>query len=66
MAEDVNIQEPVVLIRVPKAFRPGMSAEALYEATRGAATSLDNALQDPGVRGHNRQGATRIRRLSCA
>jgi hypothetical protein len=35
MTEHLQITDPVVLIRVPKAFRPGLSAEALYEATRG-------------------------------
>lgn len=35
MAEAVNIVDAVVLIRVPRAFRPGMSDLALYEATRG-------------------------------
>lgn len=35
MAERAQIVHPVVLIRVPRAFRPGMSDLALYEATRG-------------------------------
>jgi hypothetical protein len=35
MTEAANITHPVLLIRVPQAFRPGMSDIALYEATRG-------------------------------
>jgi hypothetical protein len=35
MSEAVRIVDPVFLIRVPRAFRPGMSDLALYEATRG-------------------------------
>lgn len=35
MAERAQIIDPVVLIRVPRLFRPAMSALALYEATRG-------------------------------
>lgn len=35
MTESANITDPVLLIRVPQAFRPGMSDVALYEATRG-------------------------------
>ena len=35
MTERAQIVDPVVLIRVPRLFRPGMSALALYEATRG-------------------------------
>jgi hypothetical protein len=35
MAERAQIIDPVVLIRVPRLFRPGISALALYEATRG-------------------------------
>ena len=35
MTESANIVDPVLLIRVPKAFRPGMSDVDLYEATRG-------------------------------
>lgn len=31
----VEIDEPALLIRIPRAYRPGMSREALYEATRG-------------------------------
>ena len=31
----VAISEPVLLIRISRLYRPGMSAEALYEATRG-------------------------------
>jgi hypothetical protein len=38
MVESANIVDPVVLIRVPRAFRPGMSNVALYEATRGVWT----------------------------
>lgn len=34
-AEPINIAEPSMLIRINKLYRPGMSAEALYEATRG-------------------------------
>jgi hypothetical protein len=30
-----KIAEPVMLIRINKLYRPGMTAEALYEATRG-------------------------------
>ena len=32
---EANITDPVVLIRIPRAFRPGMSDLDLYEATRG-------------------------------
>ena len=32
----VEILDPVVLIRINQLYRPGMSAEALYEATRAA------------------------------
>lgn len=35
MTTEARIVDPVVLIRVPQAFRPGMSDLALYEATRG-------------------------------
>ena len=35
MAERAQIIDPVVLIRVPRLFRSGMSTLALYEATRG-------------------------------
>jgi hypothetical protein len=35
MAESVSITDPVLLIRIPQAFRDGMSDVALYEATRG-------------------------------
>jgi hypothetical protein len=35
MPEAANITHPVLLIRVPQAFREGMSDVALYEATRG-------------------------------
>jgi hypothetical protein len=31
----MNIDEPTMLIRIPHLYRPGMSREALYEATRG-------------------------------
>lgn len=31
----VDIDEPALLIRIPRAYRAGMSREALYEATRG-------------------------------
>src|SRR4051812_42705703 len=31
----VGIVDPVLLIRINQLFRPGMSAHALYEATRG-------------------------------
>lgn len=31
----VQVIDPVVLIRIRQEYRPGMSAEALYEATRG-------------------------------
>jgi hypothetical protein len=34
-AKPVSISEPCLLIRINKLYRPGMSAEALYEATRG-------------------------------
>jgi hypothetical protein len=34
-AGPANIVDPVILIRIPRAFRPGMSDLALYEATRG-------------------------------
>ena len=30
-----DITEPLLLIRIPKLFKPGMTEEALYEATRG-------------------------------
>lgn len=35
MTESAHIVDAVLLIRVPKAFRAGMSDVALYEATRG-------------------------------
>ena len=35
MSTDAQIVDPVVLIRIPKAYRHGMSDIALYEATRG-------------------------------
>lgn len=35
MPEAAQIVDPVLLIRVPQAFRRGMSHLALYEATRG-------------------------------
>jgi hypothetical protein len=35
MSKPVNISEPVLLIRVPQAYRAGMSDVAVYEATRG-------------------------------
>lgn len=35
MPGSARINDPVVLIRVPRLFRQGMSALALYEATRG-------------------------------
>ena len=31
----MEIEEPALLIRIPKLFRPGMSGHDLYEATRG-------------------------------
>src|SRR4051812_14944895 len=35
MTTHANIVDPVILIRIPRAFRPGMSDLELYEATRG-------------------------------
>ena len=35
MSDPISIVGPVLLIRVPQAYRPGMSDVALYEATRG-------------------------------
>jgi hypothetical protein len=35
MTDSAKIAVPVLLIRVPQAFRSGMSDVALYEATRG-------------------------------
>lgn len=35
VTESAKIDDPVLLIRVPRAFRAGMSNVALYEATRG-------------------------------
>jgi uncharacterized protein len=35
MALEAQIVDAVILVRVPRAFRPGMSDLALYEATRG-------------------------------
>jgi len=35
MVLEALIVDAVILIRVPRAFRPGMSDLALYEATRG-------------------------------
>ena len=32
----ISIQEPSLLIRIPKLFRTGMSSRNLYDATRGA------------------------------
>jgi uncharacterized protein len=37
-AKPVTITEPVILIRINKLYRPGMSSEALYEATCGVWT----------------------------
>jgi uncharacterized protein len=34
-AKPIKITEPTMLIRINKLYRPGMTAEALYEATRG-------------------------------
>ena len=34
-AKKVTVSEPVLLIRINRLYRPGMTAEALYEATRG-------------------------------
>lgn len=33
--EALEITDPVLLIRINRLFHPGMSSEALYEATRG-------------------------------
>jgi hypothetical protein len=35
VTESAKIIDPVLLIRIPQVFRPGMSDVALYEATRG-------------------------------
>ena len=35
MTESAVIKDPVMLIRMPRSFKPGMSESALYEATRG-------------------------------
>lgn len=32
----MNITDPVILIRIQRAYRPNMSAVALYDVTRGA------------------------------
>jgi hypothetical protein len=34
-AQRVHLTEPALLIRINRLYRPGMTAEALYEATRG-------------------------------
>jgi len=34
-AKPITIDEPAMLIRINKLYRPGMTVEALYEATRG-------------------------------
>lgn len=34
-APSVDVTEPALLIRIPKLYRTGMSARALYDATRG-------------------------------
>ena len=34
-AKKVTVSEPALLIRINRLYRPGMTAEALYEATRG-------------------------------
>ncbi|HJQ31877.1 MAG TPA: DUF433 domain-containing protein [Pyrinomonadaceae bacterium] len=34
-AQPVHITHPVILIRINRQFRPGMSAEELYDSTRG-------------------------------
>lgn len=34
-AKPVRVAEPSILIRINRLYRPGMTAEALYEATRG-------------------------------
>ena len=33
--DSIEINEPTLLIRIPRAYQLGMSREALYEATRG-------------------------------
>src|SRR5688500_16832236 len=33
--ESIAISEPVLLIRISRTYRPGMSSRELYEATRG-------------------------------
>jgi hypothetical protein len=35
MTTRVDIAEPAMLIRINRMYRPGLTAEALYEATRG-------------------------------
>ena len=35
VAERVDIEDPVLLIRISQRYEPGMSAQELYEATRG-------------------------------
>ena len=35
MIETIRLSDPVLLIRVPRTFRPGMSDVELYQATRG-------------------------------
>lgn len=32
---EINVIDPVLLIRIDQLYRPGMSAQALYEVTRG-------------------------------
>ncbi len=35
VGEPIEVTEPALLIRIPRFYRRGMSAQALYEATRG-------------------------------
>ena len=35
MTDQAEITDPVMLVRIHRPFRPGMSDVALYEATRG-------------------------------
>lgn len=35
LPQPVEVIDPVVLMRIRQEYRPGMSAQALYEATRG-------------------------------
>ena len=48
-AKPITIDEPAMLIRINKLYRPGMTVEALYEATRGIWTCGKMFLIEQGL-----------------